>query len=297
MNLPANLFSTAFRQQRLGFMLALLIGAMVYLGSLAMAAQSILARTSLVWEHDLQNRLTMEIPARPGETKAKAAERAREAVSFLSVRPGVKEIQLLPETETARLLEPWIEDADLLDSLVLPRLVDIEMISGEGVQPESLAALLKPIAGAVRFHRHTQGMAPLLGFLKGLGAIAALMLVLTGLSVVVIIAIICRAVMAVQHETIELLHYMGAADGILVHHFQNHIKRLAVPSSATGFFFAVLTIAALAFLLRSLGGLSLVSSVSWITAVGVMALVPLAAVGLAVLAARFSVQRLLRRWI
>lgn len=292
MNLPANLFSTAFRQQRLGLMLSVLIGIMVYLGSLAMAAQAVLARTSFVWGQDIQNRLTIEVPY---QTEQKAADRAQKIIDALKGNGGVKSVALLPETETARLLRPWVEDEDLLKSLSLPRLIDVEFAPGGGMDAEGLRALLKSHFGDLRVHRHEQGMNEILGFLRALGALAGVMLALTGLALVAIIWIICRAAMAVQHETIELLHYMGATDSIVALHFQRHVRRLAFASALTGFLFAVASVVALAFMIGSMGGISLVSPVSWMTAIGVMALVPLGAVLLSIATARLSVHRLLRR--
>ncbi len=295
MNLPENLFSTAFRQQKLGLMLSILIGIMVYLGSLAMAAQATLARTSFVWGHDLQNKLTMELLARANETPQDREARAQKALTFLRQRPEIRSVKLLPEQETAKLLKPWIEDEELLSALALPRLIDVETNLGRKMDAKALGESLKPLVGEVRFHRHEQGMAELLGFLKGLGALAGLMLVLTGFALVAIIWIICRAAMAVQHDTLELLHYMGGSDAVVASHFQEHVRRLSFSSAMAGFVLAFLTVAGLAFLLGSLGGLSLVAPVSWLTILGVMAVVPLAALGLAVLTARLSVRRLLRR--
>jgi len=295
MNLPHNLFSMAFRQQRLGGMLALLIGIMVYLGSLAMAAQAVLARTSFVWGHDIQNRVTIEIPAQADETREALDARSKKALAYLRSQVGVTDAQLLPADETARLLQPWIDDAQLLDALALPRLLDVDGAERRGLSPDLLKEKLSPLIGDVRVHKHEQGLSQLLGFLRGLGALAWFMLFLTGVAVVVIVTIICRAAMAVQGDTIELLHAMGATDQVVARHFQSHIRRLTLPSSILGFLFALATVGGLAFLLSALGGLSLVSPVSWITVCGVMALVPLAVASIAVLTARLSVQSLLRR--
>ncbi len=298
MNLPGNLFSIAFRRQRLGLMLSFLIGIMVYLGSLAMAAQAVLARTSYVWGQDIQNRLTVEVPAKPGETPQEREQRILDAANFLSKRKDVSAVTVVPEAETARLLKPWVVDAAFLDSLALPRLIDVDVVLGRGLDVEAVKQGLKPFAGGgVRILRHEEGMAQLLGFLKGLGFLAALMLLLTGLSIVTIIGVICRAAMAAQRETIELLHFMGASDSVIAAQFRAHVRKLSLPAALIGFFCAAGTVGALAFMLGSLGGLSLVSPVSWITVGGVMALVPFAATGLSLLAARLSVLGLLRRLV
>jgi len=297
MSLPSNLFSTAFREQRLGVMLSFLIGIMVYLGCLAMAAQAVLARTSVAWGHDLQNRLTIELPVQHNESAEKSAERADKALALLSQRMEIAEADLVAESETSRLLGDWIEDPALLRSLALPRLIDVEIAADQKLTADDFRRILKPVADAVQVHRHEQGMDQILGFLKGLGYLAGLMLVLTGVAIIAIIGVICRAAMAVQRDTIELMHYMGATDSVVALQFQTYVRRLAVPSAGIGFLLAVVTVGFLALMLGSLGGLSLVSPVSWVTVGGVMALVPFMASLLAIVTARLSVQRLLRRLI
>lgn len=297
MSLPSNMFSSAFREQRLGAMLSFLIGIMVYLGSLAMAAEAVLARTSIVWGHDLENRMTIEIPAQKGEGAEQSSEQVQKVVSLLRQKPEIKGVELVPETETARLLGSWVEDPALLRSLALPHLVDLEVYPGQKLSAADLRQWLKPLSESVQVYKHENGMGQILGFLRGLGFLAGLMLVLTGVATIAIITVICRAAMAVQRDTIELMHFMGATDVTIARQFQHHVRALAVPSSCIGFVLALVTVAFLAFMLGSLGGLSLVSPVSWVTVGGVMALVPVTASLLAIASARLSVLGLLKRLI
>ncbi len=295
MTLPANLFSTSFHRQKLGAMLAFLIGSMVFLGSLAMAAQAVLVRTARVWEHDAQNRWTMEVLPQAGESSAQREQRVQKAIDLLQGKKGLVEVEAVSEEETARLLKPWIADPGLLESLALPRLVDLEVAPHGGLKIETLTRELSVAIGEVRLHRHEQGLSQLLGLLKGLGFLAAAMFILTAVSVVSIIAVICRAAMALQKETIELLHFMGATDSVIAAQFQAHVRQLAWPAALVGFLLAVVSVAGLAAALGVFGGLSLVAPVSWVTVGGVMALVPVVTTGLAIATARISVQRLLRR--
>jgi len=294
--MPANVFSTAFKQQRLGLMFSVVLILMVYLGTLAIAAQAVLARTAWSWGYDLQSRMTVEIPFIPDE-EPEAKSRRRDAV-LAAVRAvaEVRTVAPLDEAQTRRLLRSWIEDSSLLEALPLPQLVDVTLKDGAELAPQALSAAVSAGGGGfVHVYGHAEWMRGLLGFLSGLGAIAALMLALTAFAVVAVISVVCRAALAVQHDTIELLHFMGAPDHALARQFQRHIRTLAVPASSIGFLLAAFTIALLAFLFGSFGGLSLIAVPSWFTLVGVMTLVPLGAVGLSILAAHFSLVKLLRR--
>ncbi len=295
MGMPSNLFSTAFRQQRLGLMFTIIMVLMVYLGTLAMAAQAVLARTALTWGYDLQSRLTVEIPFVPEEDALLKATKRDKMIAALRAMPEVAEVTLIKDDETRRLLQSWIDDAALLNALPLPQLLDVTVKVGASLEPEALRRALAQQVEEAHVYSHASWMAKLFGLLTGLGVIAAVMLVLTAFAVVAVISVVCRAALVVQHDTIELLYFMGAPDHAIAKQFQKHIQALAIPASLMGFVLAVLTVAMLAFMLSSLGGLSLIAPLSWVTVGGMMTLIPVGGAILAIVAARLSLLKHLRR--
>jgi cell division transport system permease protein len=108
---------------------------------------------------------------------------------------------------------------------------------------------------------------------------------------VIAIALICRAVMATERDTIELLHVMGAPDSNIARHFQSHAWRLAWPAAGAGFALAVLSVALLLFFIRHVVDLSALEISRWLGLCLLMALVPCAAVLAATVSARLSVLR------
>ncbi|MFA6279840.1 MAG: hypothetical protein WC612_03485 [Bdellovibrionales bacterium] len=295
MGMPANLFSSAFRQQRLGLMFSIIMVLMVYLGTLAMAAQAMLARTALTWGYDLQSRMTVEIPYVSDEDALLKSGKREKIIAALRAMPEVADVTLVKEEETRRLLQAWIDDEALLNALPLPQLLDVSLKVGATLEPEALRRLLSKQAGEAQVYSHASWMGKLFGFLTGLGVIAGVMLILTGFAVVTVISVVCRAALVVQHDTIELLYFMGAPDHAIAKQFQKHIQALAIPASLIGFALAVLTLAMLVFMLSSLGGLSLIAPLSWVTVGGMMTLIPVGATGLAIMAARVSLLKHLRR--
>ncbi|MDD3181685.1 MAG: hypothetical protein PHD48_02625 [Alphaproteobacteria bacterium] len=295
MSMPSNLFDTAFRHQRLGLMFSIIMTIMVFLGSLAMAAQATLVRTSLSWEYDLRSRFTIEVPAIPDESKEARLEKAEKIGVVLRDRKEVDSAKIVPAEETAKLLKPWISDPALFAALPLPTLIDVDLKMGRSVDQQGLTVELSKLSEGVVIHSHANWMDRLLGFLTGLGVLAGIMLLLTAVAVVATIGVVCRAAMSVQRDTIELLHFMGATDMSIAQQFQKYIQVLAIPASAIGFALAIITLCCLTLLLGSLGGLSLIATSSWVTVGLVMAAIPVGAIVLAAVTARFSVQRFLRR--
>lgn len=295
MGMPSNLFATAFKQQRLGLMFSIILVILVYLGTMAMAAQAVLARTALTWGYDLQSRMTVEIPYVPGEEPSQKEERRTKIIDKLRADPDIIDVVALDDKHTQRLLEAWIEDPSLLAALPVPSLLDIHLKVGSKQGAGAIKATLEPFGEGIQVYSHGSWMSQLLGFLTGLGVIASLMLFLTAFAVVTVISVICRGALAVQHDTIELLYFMGAPDHAIAKEFQKHIRVLAVPASLIGFLLAVLTVGILVFLLSSLGGLSLIAPLSWVTVGLVMALIPAGAIVLSLVAARVSLIKHLRR--
>ncbi len=295
MGMPSNLFATAFSQQRLGLMFSIIMVLMVYLGTLAIAAQAVLARTALTWGYDLQSRLTVEIPFIPDEDPLLKATKRDKMIAALRAMPEVADVTLIKDDETRRLLQSWIDDAALLDALPLPQLLDVTVKVGAALEPDAMQRALVKQVGEAQVYSHAGWMDKLFGFLTGLGVIAAVMLVLTAFAVVTVISVVCRAALVVQHDTIELLYFMGAPDHAIAKQFQKHIQALAIPASLIGFALAVLTIAMLVFMLSSLGGLSLIAPLSWVTVGGMMTLIPVGGASLAIVAARVSLLKHLRR--
>ncbi|MGE4350826.1 MAG: cell division protein FtsX [Bdellovibrionales bacterium] len=293
--MPFHLFDTAFRNQRLGLMLTIIMTIMVFLGSLAMAAQAALVRTSVSWEYDLQSRLTVEVPSMPDELGEIKKTKTEKIVELLKDKNEIDDVTIVPESETTELLKSWISDPALFAALPLPTLIDVDLKVGRTIDRDKLREELSRTCEGIMIHSHASWMDRLMGFLTGLGILAGIMLALTAIALVASIIVICRAAMSVQHDTIELLHFMGATDVSIAKEFQRHIRYLAIPAAVIGFLLALITLGGLTLLLNSLGGLSLLAASSWVTVGIVMALIPIGAIFLAILTARLSVQKFLQR--
>jgi cell division transport system permease protein len=288
------LFAPAFRHQKLGWLFAAIVAIMVYIATFAMAAEAALSSVTLSRDEGLANHLTVEIPAVEDESSTPQAERIKQAVAVLRGIPELKDIKPVPEEETARLLAPWISEPELLKKLPLPALVDVERASGSGLTASALEDRLRTAVSDARVDDHAAWLADLAHLVRSLAALAGLMIALTGLALVIAIGLICRAVMATERDTIELLHIMGAPDRGIARHFQFHAWRLAGPAALAGFVLAVFSLGFLLFFIRHVVDISALQLARWVALGLLVILVPVAAVAAASLSARFSVLRLLQ---
>ncbi len=295
MNVPANLFTSAFREQRLGLMFTVLVAALVYLASLAVAAQGGLAVVSSGWSRNVQGRLTVEVPF-PDDGNAQAHnDHVKKITAALKAMPDVTSVAPLSDSEIASLLKPWFMEGPVLASLPLPALIDIDLKNVTPATTQELRKKLMPIDGDVRISSRAEGLDQLMRLIDGLRIVAGVMIALTGLTLVIAISLICRAAMAVQHDTIELLHFMGATDSDIAGQFVNHARRLSLPAAFLGFLGAAATSVLLFYLMQGFWGLTLAAGHSWFAPGIVMAFVPLAAIIVALVTTRVSVLTFLRR--
>lgn len=294
MALPNHIFAPAFRHRGLGWFLAILVGIMVYLASLAMATEAGLSVMTFRWDTNMQARLTVEIPPAPDESSTPQAERVKKATEVLRDIPGVTKVTPLPDGEAVELLKPWIRQEDLLKTLPLPTLIDIERKEGSRLDAADIRSKLKPVIKDASVTDHAAWLADLAHLARAVATMAGFTILLACAALVITVSLVCRAIMATEHETIALLHIMGAEDDQIARHFQLHARNQSIPASLAGFVLALLSAGILFFFLRHFIDPLSLDAAHWIGLGVAVLLVPLGAIAMAAVTARLSVLQLLR---
>lgn len=290
-----NLFHAAFREQRLGLMLTVLVAVLVYLASLAFAAQGALATATQGFSRSAQSRLTIEVPVPEETAKTTKEERLKSVVDALHTFPEVTSTSILSNNEVVRLLKPWFSNADVVASLPLPTLIDVDANAPSEPTMNHIKDKLKEISQDIRVQSRAEGMDSVLRLINSLRLLAALMIGLTMLTLVIAISLICRAAMAVHHDMVELLHFMGATDKVIVKQFMHPTLRFAAPAALGGFACALITTVGLAYLARAFWGAPIIAASSWALPGALTALVPVAAIAVALMTVRISILSSLKR--
>ncbi|MBC6436497.1 cell division protein [Nostoc sp. HG1] len=271
------------------------IAIMLFLTLLVAAAGLTLADATRQGGDDLAQRLTIQIIE--SDPVARAAQRVAVAKRLRSV-PGITEVDAVPDAEVRDLLEPWlgtgIADADI----PIPALVDVRLNGvPDAATLKRLRQIIQPAAKNIRIDSHSSWMAPFFDLMSALVwlAVAVLLLLLIATSAVVILAV--RSTLNTHRETIQIMHMMGGTDVQAARLFQRRVALDSLLGGALGF-------AAAAAVILTLGGRlaavepGLLSGASlpiygWI----VLALIPLAVMGLAMLMARWTVIAALKKML
>jgi cell division transport system permease protein len=217
------------------FWLFALIG---YLAALCGLALVLLGGEMREWNRSLGNSLTLQIPA---ET---SAARLETVSALLRQTAGIRGVRLLEPAETARLLEPWLGSAAALDTLPVPRLIDLQIDPGTAIDFADLRQKLSSIVPGAQLDDHRQWLGDFRGAAIRLASLIAAGIAAIALLAVVLTVSLTRTSLALHDETIELLHLIGAEDADVARLFQADALRLGLLGGATGAAAALVTVIA-----------------------------------------------------
>lgn len=273
-----------------------IIGLMVYLAGLALAGTLVLNGTLARWDRSLSGTLTVQLPpVEPGKDDALPL-----VLQILRETAGVKNAEPLGTEATGRLLEPWLGNALSAEDLPLPRLIDLRIDTDA---PPDLAALRARLAAAAPqavLDDHRLWLDRLASLVVSVELTALAVVALIGAAAVLTVVFTTRAGLAVHHGVIEVLHLIGARDTYIARQFERQALELGLRGGIMGLLLTIATLALIGHASEATALLGermrLVPALElrfwqWL----LIALLPAAAAGIAMLTARFTVLRALAR--
>ena len=272
-----------------------LIALMVYLAAVALTAALAVQQITARWDQGLSDRATVQIPPPPSHSEQTLQSKVEAAVAVLRAAEGVRDVQVMSEEESTRLIEPWLGRADALSDLPLPALITVRFERGVEVDLEALRERLAASVPDAILDDHRQWLGSLLEFTSTVQILAALIVLLVGAASVASVVFVTRTGLAIHHRVIEVLHLIGAQDSYVARQFQNHALRLGLKGGFAGLALAVLTILGVQNLVSGGEGGLLprlpLGAVTWF----LLVLLPILTAIVAMLTARWTVLRTLSR--
>lgn len=266
------------------------ISVMTYLAVLATAGYLIIYDMTTVWQNDLGDRLTVQLPASQSDADT---DRAELAVDALTSTPGVVSAQLLSGDDKMKLLEPWLGQNALSDTLPVPFLIDVELSAQTPVDLEALEVRVRQIVPEAEIDAHKLWVQDILKTIRWFQVLSIIVLGFIASAAIGVIIATTRAGLAMHHQIIDILQTVGARDRFIAQQFQVHAFILGLRGGLTGFALAAVSILILEWSMSGLGQ-SLLPSVrlSW-TGWVIVSIVPILAICLAAITARLTVMRAL----
>lgn len=244
------------------------------------AAGLALANAAGIVASAVEHRYVLQLPDGSGAGLDTAVKAAR------SIR-GVTNAEAVPEAEMRRTLEKWLGPGGLGEDLPVPAIIHLDLAPNS--DPSHVAASLARAVPGSRFIAEEATVAPLLGSLRALRWLAVVLVLLMAAATSAAVVLAARGALDTHRSTIEIMHGIGATDDQIALLFQRKIALDATVGALAGG-----AIAAIAMLLIGGGGLTMARELAGGPPLSgsdfvVLAMLPVAAVVLATLVARFAV--------
>lgn len=272
------------------------IAILTFLAALAAGAGQLVAQTSSSWQASIISEVTIQV--RP--QKARNIDEDLKAIAnFVRPLDGVASVKIYSRDDSARLLQPWLGDAVMLDDLPIPRMIAIKVdmqnrFDGDIVRAE----LAKSFPNAV-FDDH-RGWMQRLALISGVVAVSASSLMALVLFVTALaIAFATRGAMAGNRDIIEVLHFIGASNSYIAGEFQRYFVRLSMIGGFYGGLAALIVLTVLKAYFAAMTGINPISvsqgfTIGWLPMAAMLGVVVLVTI-VAALMSRLTVQRTIGR--
>ncbi|MEQ8246373.1 MAG: FtsX-like permease family protein [Alphaproteobacteria bacterium] len=274
----------------------LIVGAMVYLAALALAGTFALDRTVQQWSDGLRGALTVQLPGVAQDPEgAEAQTRIDTAVAMLRETAGILSARPLPHAQAQALLEPWLGAGDLPENLAIPIIVDVTIDPASRLNFEDLAQRLEDTIPGARLSDNGVFLQRLVTLARVVQLVGGVVVLIVGIATVSIVVFATRAGMTSHRDTIELLHLIGARDRYIARRFVAHALWYGLLGGVIGLILATLTLVALALAAQGVDDTVLPRLSLGLTAWVALLCVPIVSAVIAMITARITVMRALRR--
>ncbi|WP_164115312.1 cell division protein [Sphingorhabdus sp. Alg239-R122] len=271
------------------------IAIMMFLTILAAAAGLSVRASADRVNADLAGRVTVQIVEANPDLRAEQAGAAVEALSKIRL---VEKVEPVSETDVEEMLAPWIGSDGLDDTIPIPALIDLDL-NGPATEAnlDEIRDLLTDIAPAARIDAHGSWLKPVFNLLKSLQYLALGLVLLLAFATSATVLLAARSALDTHRETIDIMHLLGATDGQITRLFQRRIGLDAGFGGAVGIIAALMVLFFIAVQMGEIGSGLLESGLLRWHDWAILALIPIGGIVLAMLTARVTIMRALRKML
>jgi len=272
-----------------------LIAFMVLLAALSIAGMLMLNQISNSFEHNIQDTMTVQIPA--AENTTVDERHVSEALAEMKKVGGILGMKRVSNAEVSKLLRPWLGDIAGSEGLPLPQIIDVEVDRSSDLTAEKLSQLLNPIMPGTTVDDHSVWLTSLVETLQSTELIALAVVLLITLATIGTVIFTTRTGMGIHKQTIEVLHFVGAQDEFIARQFATRAFVVGLQGGVGGIFLAAPILYVFDYILRNLeAGLLPKASLDISIWIGVGLVVPIVAI-IAMMTARSTVLKTLKKMV
>lgn len=221
--------------------------------------------------------------------KQAAVERLRDIREVVAIDP-------VSDSEARGLLEPWLGKGGITDDIPIPALIDVRFDDPPGPRRlDEIRAVLLDVAPSARIDSQVELVEPVAKLMRWLVWLALGLVVLLLIATAATVVLAARSALNSHGMTIDTIHMLGATDRQIASLFQRRIALDAAFGGLVGLLGGLIVIILFgAQIGRVRSALFETATLPWY-AYAVLLLLPLGAVAVASLVARFTVLRAVRK--
>ena len=204
-------------------------GAMAFLAVFALALSLAAGRLADRWSDALDRTATVRLSAPQDQMAAQAAA----VLEVLATTPGVAQARLMTDDEQRALLAPWFGPDLPIDTLPLPKLIEITEDS-TGYDGEGLRLRLAAEAPAAVLDDHTRWRKPLAVAAARLRLLGILSVALIATATAAMITLAANSALSANAQVIKVLRLVGARDSYIARAFVRRFTLRALTGAAVG---------------------------------------------------------------
>lgn len=197
----------------------------VFALALSLAAGSLAAR----WQASLDRTATVRLSAPEDQIDLQT----KAVLATLATTPGIASARAMTDDEQRALLAPWFGPDLPVDTLPLPRLIEITEDSA-GYDGEGLRQRLAAEAPGAVLDDHTRWRRPLAVAATRLRLLGFMSIVLIGAATAAMITLAASAALAANAQVIMVLRLVGARDVYIARAFVRRFTLRALMGAAAG---------------------------------------------------------------
>ncbi|MBV00059.1 MAG: hypothetical protein CMM24_06840 [Rhodospirillaceae bacterium] len=230
------------------FFLGWIMSSMIYLALLAVLFSTVSTLSFDKWRSATRDLVTIHVP-KPAEIidSDDGVTRLDETLKILRAFPDIESFTVLEKNDIERLINPLV-DKDILKNILLPALIEIRLKRNNSLP--DLNNALKNLSTDIFIESHAELFLPDAKAFSGAKKLFSVIVGLTLFVAMISIIFAVHAGLAINRETIQVMHLIGAKNGFIARTFQKHVLKVLGFSSACGTALAMGTFFILDRLLR-----------------------------------------------
>jgi cell division transport system permease protein len=214
--------------------------AMAFLAVFALALSLAAGRLADRWSDALERTATVRLSAPEDQIDLQT----KAILDILTTTPGIATARAMTDDEQRALLAPWFGPDLPVDSLPLPRLIEITE-DGAGYDAEGLRQRLAAEAPGAVLDDHTRWRRPLAVAASRLRLLGLMSMLLITTATAAMITLAASSALAANAQVIKTLRLVGARDSYIARAFVRRFTIRALTGAAIGTAFGMIGIALL----------------------------------------------------